>query len=254
MNIETQYLNILRTLSTKGILKPDRTGTGTRSVFGLSLSHRCSDGFPLLTTKRVFFRGVIEELLMFIAGITDPKHLQDKDIHIWDEWESAPYGRQWRNFGGVDQLADAVAALKTNPHSRRILVSAWNPPELGEGLPPCHMFFQFWCDMSNGLYLQMYQRSADWFLGVPFNIASYAALLHIVANEVGMTPMAVKYNFGDSHVYNNHTEQVKTQLARTPKELPKLTLTGDDWERHKFEDFTLDGYDPYPGIKAPVAV
>ncbi len=257
-----------------GVDKGDRTGVGTRSVFGRQLRFNLEEGFPLLTTKKVFLKGIVYELLWFLRGDTNIKYLQENGVNIWNEWadeggDLGPvYGAQWRNFGGngfqgtsikvrgVDQIAELVQKLRTNPNDRRMVVSAWNPMELyNMALPPCHMFFQ--CYAANGkLSLQMYQRSCDMFLGVPFNIASYALLTMMLAQVTGLKPGEYIHTFGDTHIYHNHFEQVDEQLSREPRPLPKMVLNPavKNLEDFVYEDFRLEGYDPWPAIKAPVAV
>ena len=269
-----QYLDLLRDIMDHGVDKDDRTGVGTRSVFGRQLRFNLKDGFPLLTTKKVFLKGIIYELLWFLHGDTNIKYLQEHGVNIWNEWadgngELGPvYGAQWRNFGGnvfqkkdmknqgVDQIAKLVQKLQTNPNDRRMLVSAWNPCELPHmALPPCHMFFQ--CYVANGeLSLQMYQRSCDMFLGVPFNIASYALLTMMLAQVTGLRAGEYIHTFGDTHIYHNHFDQVKEQLGREPRGLPKMYINPDvkNLEDFVYEDFRLEGYDPWPAIKASVAV
>jgi thymidylate synthase len=250
-----------------GDKKTDRTGTGTLSVFGWQMRFPLQAGFPLLTTKKLHTRSIIHELLWFLQGDTNIRYLKDNGVSIWDEWadeagELGPvYGKQWRRWESadgrsIDQIAQLVTALKNNPDSRRHLVSAWNPGEVDRmALPPCHALFQFY--VANGrLSCQLYQRSADIFLGVPFNIASYALLTLMLAQVCGYQPGDFIWTGGDCHLYLNHLDQAREQLARTPRALPTLTLAPDvrDIFAFRFEDFTLSGYDPYPTIKAPIAV
>ena len=296
-----QYLNLLQKIMDEGVDKGDRTGVGTRSIFGAQLRFDLSKGFPLLTTKKVFLKGIIHELMWFVRGDTNIRYLVENGVNIWNEWpfqsyleknnldkkypkyteewkeemnkyitqvkedeefakkwgDLGPvYGKQWRDFGGVDQLMDIIERIKKNPNDRRMIVSAWNPPEIPKmALPPCHCFYQFY--VADGkLSLQMYQRSCDTFLGVPFNIASYSLLLIMIAQVVGLEPGEFVHTMGDTHLYSNHFEQVKKQLSRDPRELPKMKINKEvkDIEEFKYEDFELVGYDPYPGIKAPIAV
>ena len=263
-----QYLDLLKKIMDEGAIKTDRTGTGTKSIFGYQMRFDLSKGFPLLTTKKVFTRGIIEELLWFLAGDTNKKHLQEKNVHIWDEWgddetgELGPvYGHQWRAWdtydgGHIDQIANVVDLIKNHPDSRRILVNAWNVAQVDQmALPPCHCLFQFY--VANGkLSCQLYQRSADVFLGVPFNIASYALLTMMLAQVCGLEPGEFVHTTGDTHLYLNHMDQVREQLSRTPRALPTMHLNPEvkDIFAFKIEDFTLEGYDPWPAIKAPVAV
>jgi len=262
-----QYLDLLQHILTSGTDKSDRTGTGTRSVFGYQMRFNLNEGFPLLTTKKVHLRSIIYELLWFIKGDTNIKYLHDHNVSIWDEWadengDLGPvYGHQWRSWPGpdgtsIDQLKNVIEALKKNPDSRRHIVSAWNPAEVDMmALPPCHSLFQFY--VADGkLSCQLYQRSADVFLGVPFNIASYALLTMMIAQECGYGLGDFVHTFGDVHIYNNHFDQVKEQLSRTPRQLPAMNLNPDVKSVFDFdyEDFSLEGYDPYPPIKAPVAV
>jgi len=299
------YLDLLEDVKNNGVGKDDRTGTGTRSVFGRQLRCDLSKGFPLLTTKKVFLRGIIHELLWFVRGDTNIKYLVDNNVGIWNEWpfqnylnqqglsekvekhsceweerldefidnikrsdgfaqqwgELGPvYGKQWRNFSGIDQLDWVVNEIKTNPTSRRLIVSAWNPAEIEEmakaGLPPCHTLFQFYVSHDNKLSCQLYQRSADLFLGVPFNIASYALLTMMVAQVCDLELGDFVHAFGDVHIYNNHVEQVEQQLSRSPKPLPTMKINSEvsSLFDFTFEDFELIGYDADPAIKAPVAV
>lgn len=262
-----QYLELLQDILDNGTDKSDRTGTGTRSVFGRQLRFDLSKGFPLLTTKKMFLKGVIHELLWFIAGDTNIKYLTDSGVHIWDKWadengDLGPvYGHLWRSWpdakgGAIDQLANVVEQIRNNPDSRRLIVTAWNPSEVDDmALPPCHTLFQFY--VANGrLSCQLYQRSADVFLGVPFNIASYALLNRMVAQVCGLEPGDFVHSFGDVHIYNNHFDQVKEQLSRQPRNLPVMKINPEkqDIFDFKYDDFTLVGYDPLPAIKAPVAV
>ncbi|MBQ7254332.1 MAG: thymidylate synthase [Bacteroidales bacterium] len=262
-----QYLDLLRHIRANGTLKGDRTGVGTQSVFGYQMRFNLEDGFPLLTTKKVHLRSIIYELLWFIAGDTNIKYLHDNKVSIWDEWadengDLGPvYGHQWRSWptpdgGHIDQLKNVVESLRNNPDSRRHIVSAWNVAEVDKmALPPCHSLFQFY--VANGrLSCQLYQRSADVFLGVPFNIASYALLTMMMAQVCGYVPGDFVHTFGDVHIYRNHFEQVATQLEREPRPLPQMKINPDvkDIFAFKYEDFTLEGYDPWPAIKAPVAV
>lgn len=267
MNI--QYENLLRKVLTEGTHKDDRTGTGTTSLFGEQMRFNLSEGFPLITTKRVYFKGVVHELLWFLNGESNIKYLVDNDVHIWDEWadedgELGPiYGVQWTKWPDpynpgetINQVTDAVRQIKENPNSRRIIVNAWNPAAVPmQALPPCHSFFQFY--VADGkLSLQMYQRSADMFLGVPFNIASYALLTHMVAHVTGLEVGDYVHVLGDTHIYDNHTEQVQLQLSREPRPFPTLKLNPDikNLEDFRYEDIILEGYDPHPGIKGDVAV
>jgi len=274
-NIEYEYLNLLRHVLSNGNIVGDRTGTGTLSIFGAQLRHDLSVGFPLLTTKKVFWRGVAEELLWMLRGETNVKSLQEKGVHIWDAWADAHgelgpvYGHQWRFWGakkksrwwaspdtlGLDQIANVIERIKTNPNCRRLIVTAWNPEEIDSmKLPPCHCFFQFKV-YGNKLSCQLYQRSADLFLGVPFNIASYALLTHLVAHVCGLEVGEFIHTFGDAHIYLNHISQVKEQLAREPKELPSLVVIGKkDINTFAFDDLTLKNYNPAAAIAAPVSV
>ena len=261
------YLDLLQHILDNGTDKTDRTGTGTRSVFGYQLRYNLSEGFPLVTTKKVHLKSIIYELLWFLNGDTNIKYLTDNGVSIWNEWadengDLGPvYGAQWRSWAGadgkiVDQISEVIDQIKKNPDSRRLIVSAWNVAEIPNmALAPCHAMFQFY--VADGkLSLQLYQRSADVFLGVPFNIASYALLLMMVAQVCDLEVGDYVHTFGDVHIYNNHFEQVKKQLSRTPKALPTMKLNPEikDIFDFGFEDFTLENYEPYPGIKAPVAV
>ncbi|HPX80145.1 MAG TPA: thymidylate synthase [Bacteroidales bacterium] len=261
------YLNLLKDILDNGTDKSDRTGTGTRSVFGRQLRFPLQQGFPLLTTKKVHLRSIIYELLWFLQGDTNIDYLNKHGVTIWDEWADKNgnlgpvYGKQWRSWkmedgNTVDQISRLIEGLKTNPDGRRHIVSAWNVGEIDKmALPPCHTLFQFY--VANGtLSCQLYQRSADLFLGVPFNIASYALLTLMVAQVCGYAPGEYVHTFGDVHIYNNHREQVLLQLSRTPRSLPVMALNPERKDIFSFvyEDFCLTGYDPYPAIKAPVAV
>lgn len=262
-----QYLDLLRYIQNEGVLKSDRTGTGTKSVFGYQMRFNLEEGFPLLTTKKVHLRSIIHELLWFIAGDTNIKYLKDNGVSIWDEWadendDLGPvYGHQWRSWPApdgrsIDQLANVVDQIRKTPDSRRLIVSAWNPAEVDKmALPPCHSLFQFY--VADGkLSCQLYQRSADTFLGVPFNIASYALLTMMVAQCCGLVPGTFVHTLGDAHIYTNHFEQVALQLTREPKPLPRMIINPEKKDIFNFvyEDFELTGYDPWPAIKAPVAV
>lgn len=261
------YLDLLQHILDNGTDKTDRTGTGTRSVFGYQLRYDLSKGFPLVTTKKVHLKSIIYELLWFLKGDTNIKYLKDNGVSIWDEWadengDLGPvYGAQWRSWHGadgkvVDQITEVIDQIKKNPDSRRLIVSAWNVAEIPNmALAPCHALFQFY--VADGkLSLQLYQRSADVFLGVPFNIASYALLLMMVAQVCDLEVGDYVHSFGDVHIYNNHFEQVQKQLSRDPRPLPTMKLNPEikDIFGFDFEDFTLENYDPYPGIKAPVAI
>jgi thymidylate synthase len=262
-----QYHDLLRHVLAHGVRKADRTGTGTVSVFGHQMRFDLGAGFPLLTTKKVHLKSVIHELLWFLQGDTNIAYLKENGVSIWDEWADANgnlgpiYGYQWRSWPAadgrhIDQIAEVLATLKSNPDSRRIIVSAWNVGALADmKLPPCHAFFQFY--VADGkLSCQLYQRSADIFLGVPFNIASYALLTLMIAQATGLQPGEFVHTLGDAHIYLNHLEQVNLQLAREFRALPtmKLNPAVTDLFAFKYEDFTLEGYDPHPAIKAPVAV
>lgn len=262
-----QYHELLQHILNNGAVKTDRTGTGTISVFGYQMRFDLSKGFPLVTTKKVHLKSIIYELLWFLKGETNIAYLKENGVSIWDEWadstgELGPvYGKQWRRWEGkdgkvVDQITDLITQIKKNPDSRRLIVSAWNVAELPEmALMPCHSFFQFY--VANGkLSCQLYQRSADVFLGVPFNIASYALLTHMVAQVCELQPGDFVHTFGDVHIYSNHVEQVKLQLSREPYPLPQLQINPSvkDIFAFRFEDFTLTNYQCHPAIKAPVAV
>jgi thymidylate synthase len=262
-----QYHDLLNHVLTNGNKKEDRTGTGTISVFGYQMRFNLAEGFPLLTTKNVHLKSIIHELLWFLQGSTNIKYLKDNGVRIWDEWADENgnlgpvYGYQWRNWPKpdgthIDQISQVVDTIKKNPDSRRLIVSAWNVADVDQmKLPPCHAFFQFY--VADGkLSCQLYQRSADIFLGVPFNIASYAILTMMVAQVCGLRLGDFVHTLGDAHIYSNHMDQVKEQLSRTPRELPTMILNPkvNDIFGFKFEDFTLENYDPYPAIKAAVAV
>ena len=262
-----QYLDLMRHVRENGVFKDDRTGTGTYSVFGYQMRFDLSEGFPLVTTKKTFLKGIIHELLWFLSGSTNIKYLVDHDVHIWDEWadehgELGPvYGSQWRSWPGpdgktIDQISRVVEDLKTNPDSRRHIVSAWNVAEVDEmALPPCHSLFQFY--VADGrLSCQLYQRSADIFLGVPFNIASYALLNMMIAQVVDLEVGDFVHTLGDAHLYSNHIEQADKQLLREPRSLPTIRINPEvqDILGFKISDFELLEYDPHPGIKAPIAV
>jgi thymidylate synthase len=262
-----QYLDLMQHVLTHGHQKSDRTGTGTRSVFGWQMRFNLEDGFPVLTTKKLHLRSIIHELLWFLQGDTNIKYLQDNGVRIWDEWADEKgnlgpvYGHQWRHWTTadgreIDQIVQLVEGLKKNPDSRRHLVSAWNPGDVDRmALPPCHALFQFY--VADGrLSCQLYQRSADIFLGVPFNIASYALLTLMLAQVCDLKPGDFVHTLGDAHLYSNHLEQAQLQLSRTPRPLPTLRINPDvkDLFAFRFEDFSLEGYDPHPHIPAPVAV
>ncbi len=266
-SIMRQYLELLRHVRENGRFKPDRTGTGTYSIFGAQARVSLQDGFPLLTTKKVHLKSIIYELLWFLRGDTNIRWLQEHGVHIWDEWADEEgnlgrvYGAQWTDWRTADgrslnQLDQVMTQIRKNPNSRRLIVTAWNPGEVETmALPPCHTLFQFY--VSEGeLSCQLYQRSADIFLGVPFNIASYALLTHLVAQVCGLRLGELIHTFGDLHLYANHLEQAATQLARAPRPLPKLLLNPERRELKEFvyDDFVLEGYDPHPAIKAPIAV
>ena len=262
-----QYLDLLRHIRANGVMKEDRTGTGSQSVFGYQMRFNLAEGFPLLTTKKVHLKSLIHELLWFLSGDTNIKYLKDNGVTIWDEWADENgnlgpvYGHQWRSWSApdgrvIDQISQAIDLIKHHPDSRRILVTAWNPAEIDEmALPPCHCLFQFYV-AGGKLSCQLYQRSADVFLGVPFNIASYALLTLMMAQVCGLEPGEFVHTTGDTHLYKNHFEQVALQLSREPRPLPVMKLNPEvkSLFDFKYEDFTLEGYDPWPAIKAPVAV
>jgi thymidylate synthase len=262
-----QYLDLLRTVLEKGVSKDDRTGTGTISVFGGQARFDLSEGFPALTTKKIHLRSILHELLWFLDGGTNTKYLNDNGVSIWDEWaredgDLGPiYGYQWRSWPApdgkhIDQITQVIGDIRNNPNSRRLIVSAWNVADIPSmALAPCHAFFQFY--VADGkLSCQLYQRSADLFLGVPFNIASYAALTMMVAQVTGLEAGEFIHTFGDLHLYTNHLDQVKLQLSRDPRPLPAMQLNSDitDIFQFRYEDFELKDYDPHPGIKAPIAI
>ena len=262
-----QYLDLCKRVLEEGTVKHDRTGTGTMSVFGHQMRFKMEDGFPLLTTKKLHLKSIIYELLWFLRGDTNVRWLQEHGVRIWNEWadengDLGPvYGSQWRawpdgNGGTIDQIAQVIDQIRNTPDSRRIMVSAWNVAEVPTmKLPPCHSLFQFY--VADGkLSLQLYQRSADLFLGVPFNIASYALLLMMVAHVTGLEPGEFIHTFGDAHIYRNHFDQIREQLSREPRPLPRMVLNPDvkSIDDYKYEDFTLEGYDPWPAIKGEVSV
>ena len=262
-----QYLDLMQHVLDHGVRKEDRTGTGTLSVFGYQMRFNLADGFPLVTTKKAHLRSILHELLWFVAGDTNIRYLKENGVSIWDEWadengDLGPvYGAQWRSWPApdgstIDQLANVIEMIRTKPDSRRLIVSAWNPAQVDDmALQPCHSLFQFYV-AEGRLSCQLYQRSADIFLGVPFNIASYALLTMMVAQVTGLKPGDFVHTFGDAHLYSNHLEQAKLQLSRTPRALPTMKLNPEvkRIEDFRFEDFELVGYDPEPAIKAPIAV
>ena len=261
-----QYLDLLRHIMDDGTDRGDRTGTGTRSVFGHQMRFNLDDGFPLLTTKKLHLRSIIYELLWFLRGDTNVRYLQENGVRIWNEWADCNgdlgpvYGHQWRSWpdgkgGTIDQISQVVEQIRNNPESRRLIVSAWNVAEVADmALPPCHLLFQFYVT-GDRLSLQLYQRSADTFLGVPFNIASYELLLMMVAQVTGLKPGEFIHTIGDAHIYSNHFDQVREQLSRAPRQLPEMVLNPDvkDIFGFRYEDFTLTGYDPMPHIKGTVS-
>lgn len=262
-----QYLDLLNRILTEGVKKGDRTGTGTISIFGNQMRFNLDEGFPLLTTKKLHLKSIIYELLWFLRGDTNLKYLHEHKVSIWDEWADSDgelghiYGYQWRSWPGyngefIDQISQVVYDIKNNPDSRRLIVSAWNVADLGNmNLPPCHVLFQFYV-AEGRLSLQLYQRSADTFLGVPFNIASYSLLLMMMAQVTGLKPGNFIYTTGDTHLYLNHIEQARLQLTRAPRQLPAMRLNPDVKNIFDFvyEDFTLENYDPWPHIKADISV
>ena len=262
-----KYLELVNHILANGIEKSDRTGTGTKSIFGYQMRFDLKEGFPLVTTKKVHLKSIIYELLWFLNGDTNIKYLNEHGVRIWDEWANQNgdlgpvYGKQWRSWPvssekSIDQISNVVEMIRRNPNSRRLIVSAWNPAVVEEmALPPCHTMFQFYV-ANDQLSCQLYQRSADIFLGVPFNIGSYALLTLMIAQVTGYQPGEFVHSFGDVHLYNNHIQQAKIQLTREPKELPTMRLNPDvsDIFSFQFEDFELQGYNPHPTIKAEVAV
>lgn len=268
----TEYEKYLDHIMTHGAYKTDRTGTGTRSVFGYQMRFDLNEGFPLVTTKKVHFKSIAYELLWFLKGMTNVKWLQERGVHIWDEWADANgdlgpvYGAQWRSWPNgysasgegqtIDQIANVINMINKNPDSRRLIVSAWNPAEIDSmKLPPCHCLFQFYV-MNGKLSCLLYQRSCDSFLGVPFNIASYALLTHLIAHQCDLEVGEFIWTGGDCHIYSNHYEQVALQLSRHPRPFPQLVINRkpDSIDGYEYEDFEIVGYDPHPAIKAPVAV
>jgi len=259
------YLDLLREALESGVVKGDRTGTGVRSLFGRQIRFDLAQGFPLVTTKRLHVKSIVHELLWFLRGDTNVRYLQENGVGIWDEWadengDLGPvYGKQWRSWEGADgrtydQIAWVLAEIRRNPNSRRLIVSAWNVPDIERmKLPPCHCLFQFYV-AEGRLSCQLYQRSADLFLGVPFNIASYALLTHLIARECGLEAGDFVHTFGDAHLYLNHEEQARLQLSRTPRALPMLKLAPGGLFDLRAEDIGFEGYEPWPAIKAPVAV
>ena len=267
-SVMKEYLNLLKLVMENGAERSDRTGVGTIGVFGAQARFDLRESFPLLTTKKLHTRSIIYELLWFLRGDTNIKFLNENRVSIWDEWADKDgnlgrvYGAQWRDWRTpdgrhIDQIKNLVEGIRKDPFGRRHIVSAWNPGELDKmALPPCHALFQFYVSPDGGLSCQLYQRSADLFLGVPFNIASYALLTMMVAQVCGLKPREFVHTFGDLHIYKNHLDQVREQLSREPRALPKMKLNPDRRELDEFvyEDFTLEGYDPHPTIKAPIAV
>ena len=262
-----QYLDLIERILSRGTMKQDRTGTGTRSIFGHQMRFDLGEGFPLTTTKKLHLKSIVYELLWFLSGDTNIKYLNDHGVAIWNEWadgagELGPvYGKQWRSWRGpdggvIDQIADVIASIRRDPNSRRLIVTAWNPADLGRmALPPCHCMFQFYV-AEGRLSCQLYQRSADVFLGVPFNIASYALLTLMLAQVTGLAAGEFVHTLGDAHLYLDHLEQAKLQLTRTPRPLPTMRINpaATDLFAFRYEDFLLEGYDPHPHIKAKVAV
>lgn len=265
--METQYLELLEEVRDRGVYRPDRTGTGTNSVFGRMMKFELQDGFPLLTTKRVFMKGIIHELLWFLQGSTNIAYLKEHGVKIWDEWADADgnlgpvYGKQWRSWAcpdgsTVDQIRDVVNTIRINPSSRRMIVSAWNPADVPSmALPPCHCLFQFYV-AEGKLSCMLYQRSGDLFLGIPFNIASYSLLTLMIAQVTGLKAGTFTHVIGDAHLYSNHFKQAELQLSRMQRPFPSMALNPNitELEDFRFEDFALLNYDPHPAISAPVAV
>lgn len=261
--LDDPYLDVLDFVEMIGNLREDRTGVGTKSLFGQAATYDIAKGFPLLTTKKVSFKNIAVELLWFLKGDTNTAYLEEHGVTIWREWQDANgdlgpvYGKQWRNFGGVDQIAMIESQLKNDPTSRRIILSAWNPGEIQYmALPPCHMMAQFYVSTEGHLDCQLYQRSADMFLGVPYNIASYSLLTYMLAHTHGFKPGRLIHVMGDAHIYDNHIEQVKLQLSREPRPSPQLQIKrkAESILDYNLEDFEIVGYDPHPAIAAPVAV
>lgn len=261
-----QYLEMCQHILNNGVDRDDRTGTGTRSVFGYQLRFNLQKGFPLMTTKKVYWKAIVYELLWFLKGDTNIKYLNDNDVHIWDEWADENgdlgnvYGHQWRSWEGkngtIDQISNVIDQIKDNPNSRRLIVNAWNVGDLDQmALPPCHLLFQFYV-ADNKLSCQLYQRSCDTFLGVPFNIASYSLLTHMIAQVTGLEVGEFIWTGGDVHIYHNHFEQIKEQLSREPKSLPELKINSEikDIFAFDYEDIELLGYDPHPAIKGKISV
>jgi thymidylate synthase len=257
-----QYMDALQHILDHGIPSEDRTGTGTLAVFGMQMRYDLAEGFPLVTTKKVHLKSILHELLWFLSGDTNIRYLQENGVSIWNEWADEAgdlgpvYGKQWRDFGGVDQIVTLERMIRQSPDSRRLIVSAWNPVDVPQmALPPCHTMWQVRV-LGGKLHLQLYQRSADMFLGVPFNIASYALLAQMLAHVVGLEPGDFVHTLGDAHIYTNHMDQVRLQLSRDPRALPRMVLLRrpESVLDFRYEDFRLEGYDPHPAIKAPVAV
>jgi thymidylate synthase len=257
-----QYLDALQHILDYGTPSEDRTGTGTLSVFGMQMRYDMAQGFPLVTTKKVHLKSIIHELLWFLSGDTNIRYLQENGVSIWNEWADSSgdlgpvYGKQWRDFGGVDQIVSLERMIRQSPDSRRLIVSAWNPADVPNmALPPCHTLWQVRV-LGGKLHLQLYQRSADMFLGVPFNIASYALLAQMLAHVAGLEPGEFVHTLGDAHIYRNHMDQVREQLSRAPRPLPRMVLLRkpESVLDFRYDDFRLEGYDPHPAIKAPVAV
>lgn len=258
-----EYHNLLKYILNKGEKHNDRTGIGTISIFGYQIRLNLNNGFPLLTTKKMHIKSIIYELLWFLKGSTNIKYLKDNDVHIWDAWADKDgnigpmYGKQWKNWNGIDQISKVINEIKTNPHSRRLIISSWNVEDLEKmALPPCHIILQFYICNNKKLSLQVYQRSADVFLGLPFNIASYSLLIMMIAQITNLKIGNFIHTLGNVHIYQNHLDQVKLQLSRKPKKLPNIILNKKikSLFDFKFKDFTIQNYDPYPKIKAPIAI